>query len=213
MGMFCYQCQETARNKCCEFGGVCGKSEDLADLQDLLIYTLKGISEIVIRGKLDIKHLREVNHEVVKSLFMTITNANFDDEVIIDKVKQMILMRNELRKKVSIEDLHDAATFEINTMRDMLFKASYAGLIPNEDKDIRSLKQLITFGLKGLAAYTYHALNLEKEMDEIYFFCYEALSATLDLESSIEKLVALAMKTGEFGVKAMALLDEANTSK
>lgn len=213
MGMFCFQCQETARNKCCEYGGVCGKSEDLADLQDLLIYTLKGISEIVIKGKLEIEHLKEINHEVMKSLFLTITNANFDDTVIIDQVNKMISMRNNLRKKVLMEDLHDAATFVINTIRDMMFKASFVGMIPNEDKDIRSLKQLITFGLKGIAAYKYHALNLEKEIDELYLFCYEALAATLDLEISTEKLVVLVMKTGEFGVKAMALLDEANTSR
>jgi hydroxylamine reductase len=213
MGMFCYQCQETARNKGCEFGGICGKSEDLADLQDLLIYTLKGISEIVIKGKLEIKYLGDVNHEVIKSLFMTITNANFDDEVFIDKIKQMIYMRNELRRKVLVQDLHDAATFEVETMRDMVFKASYVGMIPKDNEDIRSLKQLITFGVKGLAAYTYHALKLEKEMEELYSFIYEALAATLELGLSMENLVALTMKTGQFGVKAMALLDEGNTSK
>ncbi|HEY9060668.1 MAG TPA: hydroxylamine reductase [Pseudobacteroides sp.] len=213
MGMFCYQCQETARGKGCEYGGVCGKSEELADLQDLLIYTLKGISEIVIKGKLEIKYLSNVNHEVLKSLFMTITNANFDDAVIIDKIKQMISLRDELRRKVKVEYLHDAATFEVNTLNDMIFKASYAGMIPKDDEDIRSLKQLITFGIKGLAAYTHHALNLGKESEDLYYFIYEALAATLDTELSMEDLFALTMKTGEFGVKGMALLDEGNTSK
>lgn len=213
MGMFCYQCQETAGNKGCEFGGVCGKSEELADLQDLLIYTLKGISEIVIKGKLDVKYLGDVNHEVLMSLFMTITNSNFDDKVMIDKIKQMISMRNELRSKVIIDAFDDAATFEVKTMRDIVFKASFAGMIPNDKEDIRSLKHLITFGIKGLAAYTHHALNLGKEMEELYSFIYEALAATLNVEISIEDLVALAMKTGQFGVKAMALLDEGNTSK
>ncbi len=148
MGMFCYQCQETGRNKGCEFGGVCGKSEDLADLQDLLIYTLKGISEIVIKGKLDINSLSYVNHEVIKSLFMTITNANFDDDIIITKINQMLSIRNELRSKVSVENLHDAATFEIETLNDMVYKASYVGMIPKDNEDVRSLKNLILFGIK-----------------------------------------------------------------
>ncbi len=213
MGMFCYQCQETGRNKGCEFGGVCGKSEDLADLQDLLIYTLKGISEIIIKGKLDTKNLSYINHEVVKSLFMTITNANFDDDIIITKINQMLSIRNELRSKVSIQNLHDAATFEIKTVNDMVYKASYVGMIPKDNEDVRSLKHLILFGIKGLAAYTYHALNLGRELEILYAFIYEALEATLKTDLTVEYLVTLAMKAGEAGVKAMALLDDANTSQ
>ena len=213
MGMFCYQCQETGRNKGCEFGGVCGKSEDLADLQDLLIYTLKGISEIIIQGKLDTKNLSYINHEVVKSLFMTITNANFDDDIIITKINQMLSIRNELRSKVSIQNLHDAATFEIKTVNDMVYKASYVGMIPKDNEDVRSLKHLILFGIKGLAAYTYHALNLGRELEILYAFIYEALEATLKTDLTVEYLVTLAMKAGEAGVKAMALLDDANTSQ
>lgn len=152
MGMMCNQWQETARNNCCEFGCVCGNSEDLADLQVLLIYTLKGISEIIIKGKIEIKYLIEINREVVKSLFMTITNANFDEKAIMGKINQMIALRNNLREKVLIEGLHDAAICEINTDRDMLFKASYVGIIPSEDKDITFLKQLITFGLSGISS-------------------------------------------------------------
>ncbi len=212
MGMFCYQCQETGRNKGCEFGGVCGKSEDLADLQDLLIYTLKGISQIIIKGKLDIKSLSYVNHEVIQSLFMTITNANFDDNTIITKINQMLSIRNELKSKVSAENLHDAATFKIETVNDMVYKASYVGMIPKDNEDVRSLKHLVLFGIKGLAAYTYHALNLGRELDILYAFIYEALDATLKTDLTVEYLVTLAMKTGEAGVKAMALLDEANTS-
>ena len=213
MGMFCYQCQETGRNKGCEFGGVCGKSEDLADLQDLLIYTLKGVSEIIVKGKLDIKNLSYINHEVVKSLFMTITNANFDDDIIITKINQMLSIRNELRSKVSIQNLHDAATFEIKTVNDMVYKASYVGMIPKDNEDVRSLKHLILFGIKGLAAYTYHALNLGRELELLYAFIYEALEATLKTDLTVEYLVTLAMKAGEAGVKAMALLDDANTSQ
>lgn len=213
MGMFCYQCQETGRNKGCEFGGVCGKSEDLADLQDLLIYTLKGISEIIIKGKLDIKNISYVNHQVIKGFFMTITNANFNDDVIIMKIEQMLSIRNELRTKVSVKNLHDAATFEVETMNDMVYKASYVGAVPKDKEDVRSLKHLILFGIKGLAAYTYHALNLRKEMEKLYAIIYEALAATLETDLTIEYLVALSMKVGEAGVNAMALLDEANTSQ
>lgn len=213
MGMFCYQCQETGRGTGCEFGGVCGKSEELADLQDLLIYTLKGISQIIVIGKLDVKQLNEVNHQVLKSLFMTITNANFDDESIIQQIKKMMSLRDELKEKVSSDSLHDAATFEIKSVRDMAFKASYVGYNPTENEDITSLRQLITFGIKGLAAYTHHALNLGKENEEIYSFIYEALAATLDNELSVDDLISLTMKAGQFGVTAMALLDEGNTSK
>jgi len=215
MGMFCNQCQETARGTGCEFGGVCGKSEDLADLQDLLIYAIKGVSEVIVKGKLDLKTLGAVNHEVLKSLFMTITNANFDDEAIVKQIRLMISMRNELREReeVSAEVLHDAAAFEVHSVRELVFKASYVGYSAKENEDIRSLRQLITFGIKGLAAYAHHALNLGKEKDELYGFIYEALSAVLDDDLTADELTALAMKTGQFGVIAMALLDEGNTSK
>lgn len=224
MGMFCYQCQETARGTGCEFGGVCGKSEELADLQDLLIYTVKGISEIIVKGGLSVKSFREVGHEVIKSLFMTITNANFNDEAIILQIRRMLRIRNELRTQAfgisaaapEVQDslpLHDAALFEVDSMKDLVFKASYVGFSSAEDEDIRSLRSLITFGIKGLAAYTHHAANLGKESDELYGFFYEALAATLDDSLTAEDLTALAMKTGQFGVMAMALLDEGNTSK
>ena len=215
MGMFCNQCQETARGTGCEFGGVCGKSEDLADLQDLLIYSVKGISEAIVKGKLDVKTLGALNHEVLKSLFMTITNANFDDEAIVRQIRLMISMRNELREReeVSAEVLHDAATFKVDSFRELVFKASYVGYSVKENEDIRSLRQLITFGIKGLAAYAHHALKLAKENEELYAFIYEALSSVLDDDLTVDELTALAMKTGQFGVMAMALLDEGNTSK
>lgn len=225
MGMFCNQCQETARGTGCEFGGVCGKSEELADLQDLLIYTLKGLSEIIVKGRpadLDVMAFGAVNHEVLKSLFMTITNANFDDDAITGQIRKMISMRNELCDRFfpgyaleapTAVSLHDAAVFEVNTMRELTFKASYVGYSIKEDEDIRSLRQLITFGIKGLAAYTHHALNLGKENSELYAFVYEALASTIDDSLSAEELTALALKAGEFGVKAMALLDEGNTSR
>lgn len=213
MGMFCYQCQETGRGTGCEYGGVCGKSEELADFQDLLIYTIKGIAEIIVKGGLDTSLLPDVNREVLRSLFMTITNANFDEEAVIGQIQKMIEERDKLREKIDVEDLHDAATYEISTMRDMIFKASYADMTGRENKDVRSLKHLILFGIKGLAAYTYHALQLGKEKQEIYQFIYEALNATLDDEETVEHLTTLTMKTGQFGVEAMALLDAGNTQR
>lgn len=213
MSMFCYQCQETAKGTGCEIKGVCGKNEDVAKLQDLLIYTLKGISDIVIKGKVDAKTLNNVNHEVLNSLFMTITNANFDDTAFEIAIKRMISMRNELREKASATDLHDAAAFEVLTKDDMLTKAATVGVLATENEDIRSLRELIIYGVKGMAAYAHHALNLGKESDEIYMFIYEALASTLDDGLTADELVALTLKTGQFGVTAMALLDDGNTSK
>lgn len=213
MSMFCFQCQETARGTGCEVRGVCGKTEEVAKLQDLLIYTLKGLSQVVIKGKLDISKLSDINHQVLNSLFMTITNANFDDTAIETQIKKMLSFRNQLRKTAVLNNLHDAATFEVDTRASMLDKASSVGVLSMKNEDIRSLKQMITYGLKGMAAYTEHALNLGKENPEIYAFIYEALAAILDETLTADELVALTMRTGEYGVKAMALLDEANTSK
>ena len=211
--MFCYQCQETAKGTGCVVRGVCGKTEEVAKLQDLLVYTLKGISEIIVKGNLNSSQLHETNAQILNSLFMTITNANFDDESIEKQIQKMLILRNELRKTISVKDLHDAAVFEVDTRKAMLEKASEVGVLSTEDEDIRSLREMIIYGLKGMAAYTEHALNIGKENFEIYAFIYEALAATLDDTLSAEDLVALTMKTGEYGVKAMALLDEANTSK
>lgn len=211
MSMFCFQCQETVRGTGCEVRGVCGKTEEVAKLQDLLIYTLKGISQIVVKDKPDIGKLNDVNHQVLNSLFMTITNANFDDSAIERQIKKMLSIRNELRK--TPDKLHDAATFETDTRESMLEKASHVGVLSTGNEDIRSIRQMITYGIKGMAAYCEHALNIGKENNEIYAFIYEALAATLDDTLSADDLVALTMKTGEYGVKAMALLDEANTSR
>ncbi len=213
MSMFCYQCQETAKGTGCEVRGVCGKNEEVAKLQDLLIYVTKGISEIVIKGKLDVKSISEVNHQVLKSLFITITNANFDDGAIENQIYKMIGLRNELKKQVSGVNLGDAAEFEVSDRVSMLDKASKVGVLSTENEDVRSLREMIIYGLKGMAAYTHHALNIGKEDLAINAFIYEALASTLDDSLSADDLVALTLRTGEFGVKAMALLDEANTSK
>lgn len=213
MSMFCYQCQETAKGTGCEVRGVCGKNEEVAKLQDLLIYVTKGISEIVVKGKVDVKSISEVNHEVLKSLFITITNANFDDGAIENQIHKMIGFRNELKKQISGVNLGDAAEFEVSDRASMLDKASKVGVLSTENEDVRSLREMIIYGLKGMAAYTHHALNIGKEDLAINAFIYEALASTLDDSLSADDLVALTLRTGEFGVKAMALLDEANTSK
>lgn len=213
MSMFCFQCQETARGTGCEVRGVCGKTEEVAKLQDLLIYTLKGVSEIVVKGKLDVANLQDANNQVLNSLFMTITNANFDDAAIEAQIRKVLSLRVELKKTVNSSNLHDAASYNVDTREAMLVKASSIGVLSTENEDVRSLREMITYGLKGMAAYAEHALNLGKKNPEIYAFIYEALAATLDSKLTADDLVALTLKTGEYGVKAMALLDEANTSK
>ena len=213
MSMFCYQCQETAGGKGCAVRGVCGKTEEVAKLQDLLIYTLKGISQIVIKGKLDVKSLGETNYEVLSSLFMTITNANFDDGSLEKQIIKMIAERDKLRNSNASAGLHDAATFTVSSRESMLEKAATVGVLSTANEDVRSLREMITYGLKGMAAYAEHAKNIGKEDLAINTFIYEALAATLDDSLSADDLVAMTLKTGEYGVKVMALLDEANTSR
>jgi len=211
--MFCYQCQETAKGKGCEIRGVCGKSAEVAKLQDLLIYAIKGISEIVVKGNLDVKEISMVNHEMLNALFMTITNVNFDEAAFVKEINKMLLLRDELKGRLPTTNWHDAATFEVDSQESMLNKAATVGVLATENEDIRSLRELITYGVKGMAAYAHHALILGWEKEEIYAFIYEALAATLDDSLTMDDLIALTLKTGEFGVTTMAMLDEANTSK
>lgn len=213
MSMFCYQCQETAGGKGCTVRGVCGKTEEVAKLQDLLIYTLKGISQIIVNSKSDVSKLGELNYQMLNSLFMTITNANFDDCSIEKQIIKMIAIRDTLIHSVDVGNLHDAATFTVNSRESMLEKATAVGVLSTTNEDIRSLREMITYGLKGMAAYTEHARNIGKESLDVNAFIYEALAATLNDSLSADELVALTLKTGEYGVKAMSLLDEANTSK
>jgi len=213
MSMFCFQCQETARNSGCTVKGVCGKNEDVARLQDLLVYTCKGIAYVVVKSGVDVNTIPEINHNMLTSLFMTITNSNFDESAIENQIRKMVALRNALKKKVNITDLIDAASFEVQTRGAMVEKAAHTGVLATEDEDIRSLRETVTYGIKGMAAYTEHALNIGKEDIAIYSFIYEALAAIIDNTLSVDDLVALTLKTGEYGVKAMALLDEANTSR
>jgi hydroxylamine reductase len=211
--MFCYQCQETAKGTGCTVRGVCGKNAATADLQDLLIYTLKGISDIIVKGNVDVNSLGELNYEVLNSLFMTITNANFDDGSLENQIRKMVSYRDELRKTFDVEDLHNAATFELGSGDSFAGNADSVGVLATTDEDVRSLREMITYGLKGMAAYTEHAYNIGEVDLDINKFMYEALAATLDDSLTVDDLVALTLKTGEYGVKAMALLDKANTSK
>ncbi|NLO62087.1 MAG: hydroxylamine reductase [Clostridiaceae bacterium] len=213
MSMFCFQCQETAGNKGCTIRGVCGKTEDVAKLQDLLIYTLKGISSIVRKSRIDVSAISALSHQVLSSLFMTITNANFDASAISAQIRKMLALRDELRESTGAEDLEDAAMFSVNSLDDMLEKADSIGVLSTGNEDMRSLREMIIYGLKGMAAYAEHAGNIGREDHSVMTFIYEALAATLDDSLSVDDLVALTLRTGEHGVKAMALLDSANTSR
>ncbi len=212
MSMFCYQCQEAAKGTGCSVKGVCGKTAEVSNLQDLLVYTVKGISEVVVKGGLDVNSLGDVNEMVLDSLFKTITNANFDPEAIKIQIKKNIEARDRLAENLDI-DLSDAGRFTVTTDAAIDAKAIEVGVLATENEDVRSLRELITYGVKGYAAYTHHALVGGKEDNDLYAFVYEAMAATLDDSLSADDLVALTLKTGEYGVKAMALLDAANTEK
>ncbi|MDD3027883.1 MAG: hydroxylamine reductase [Erysipelotrichaceae bacterium] len=210
--MFCFQCQETAKGTGCTVVGVCGKNEEVADLQDLLVYLAKGISYLVEQLKIDAKEIDEVNIAVQDALFMTITNANFDDEAIVAHAYKLIAIRDDLKTRGDYLPI-DATEFAVANKEEMVAKGKEQGVLACVDEDIRSLREMIIYGLKGMGAYVHHALNIGKIDYAIYQFIYEALSATLDDTKSVDDLVGLTLKTGEFGVKAMALLDDANTSK
>jgi hydroxylamine reductase len=213
MSMFCYQCQETAKNTGCTIKGVCGKNEEVAKLQDLLVYAVKGISEIVVKTKTNAAELHTINHEVLTSLFITITNANFDADAIEKQIVKVLGLRDQLAKDTGYNGNQAAAVFTVDSRESMLSKASLVGVLATENEDIRSLRELIIYGIKGLAAYTEHAFNIGNEDVSIYSFIYEGMAATLDDSLTADDLVALTLKTGEYGVKGMALLDEANTSR
>ncbi len=214
MSMFCYQCQETAKGTGCTVKGVCGKTEEVAKLQDLLIHATKGVCSVVYSAGIKAETIPEVNREVYKSLFITITNANFDPEAIEAQAAKMIQIRDELIKAYAVNtvDLPDSATFSLGDRAENLKKAEVVGVLATENEDVRSLRELIVYGLKGLAAYGDHALNLSMEDNDIYDFVYEALAKVQDDSLSVDDLVALTLKTGEYGVKVMALLDSANTT-
>ncbi|OXL88099.1 hydroxylamine reductase [Paenibacillus sp. SSG-1] len=217
--MFCFQCQEASKGTGCTLVGVCGKPHDVANLQDLLIYLLKGISYLSLDVRLPEALEQRVSLFIMDSLFATITNANFDREVFVGRIREAIALRGEVRAYYNEQypegtaHLPDAAVWEADDHETAMDeKARTVGVLSTRNEDIRSLRELITYGLKGMAAYTYHALHLERDDIELNRFMRRALAATLDDSLEVQDLVALAMETGKYGVNAMAMLDEANTS-
>ncbi len=216
--MFCYQCQESAKNTGCTIKGVCGKTADVANLQDLLMFLCKGISHYSVRLRKMGSESAEVNKFVTDSLFMTITNANFDRERFITRINQAIDLRDSLRalfvsKGGNIDDIkYEGAFWSSRDVSEMEQKATEVGVLATENEDVRSLRELTVYGLKGIAAYAEHAFNLGHEENDIYSFMQQALVDTTDDSLSAEYLTSLVLKTGEHGVKVMALLDKANTT-
>lgn len=211
--MFCYQCQETAGCTGCTQSGVCGKKPDVANMQDLLIYVTKGYSQVADRLRQEGGQLTpEDNRVVTMNLFMTITNANFDLEVLTHRVTFTMAARNELRNRLKdTAGLHDAATWQDEESA-YEGKARQVGVLSTEDEDVRSLRELVVYGLKGLSAYSKHANVLLRDDPEVDTFIQHALAATLDDSLSVNDLVSLTLETGKYGVAGMALLDKANTT-
>ena len=210
--MFCYQCQETAQCKGCTISGVCGKKPEVAAMQDLLIYVTKGLSAVTTALRAAGKTVsKELNHLVTMNLFATITNANFDREALISSIEKTLAEKEKLLAELgNTENLPEAALWKGG--RDAFdAKAATVGVLSTENEDIRSLKELITYGLKGLAAYSKHANALMQDNAEIDAFIQKALSRILDDSMSTDDLVAFTLETGKFGVDGMALLDKANT--
>lgn len=217
--MFCFQCQETAKNSGCTISGVCGKTPEVANLQDLLLFVCKGISNYAVALKKMDFQSAEVDRFVVESLFMTITNANFDKNRFVRRISQAIVLRDQL-KQIFISKRGDIAsiTFEgaywaSEVVAEMEEKSKSVGVLSTSDIDIRSARELVIYGLKGMAAYAEHAYNLGFEKPEIYSFIHIALDATTNDSLSLPDLINLINETGRYGVEAMALLDKANTSK
>ena len=214
--MFCYQCQETAGCSGCTRVGVCGKQPDVAAMQDLLVYVTKGISAVTTTLRQEGVEIQSaVNHMITLNLFTTITNANFSKEAIIARIQETLsekdLLLSKLNTLTSTDTLPEAALWN-GSENEFTAKAAIVGILSTENEDIRSLRELITYGLKGLSAYSKHANVLLQDNEEIDAFMQRALAATLDDSLSVDDLIALTLETGKYGVDGMALLDTANTS-
>ena len=211
--MFCYQCQETAGCSGCTRVGVCGKQPDVAAMQDLLVYVTKGISAVTTTLRQEGVAIQPaVNHMITLNLFTTITNANFSKEAIIARIQETLSEKDLLLSKLTnIDALPEAALWN-GSVEEFDTKAAAVGVLSTENEDIRSLRELITYGLKGLSAYSKHANVLLQDNEEIDAFMQRALAATLDDSLSADDLIALTLETGKYGVDGMALLDNANTS-
>lgn len=211
--MFCYQCQETANCSGCTVSGVCSKKPDTANMQDLLVYVTKGISAVTTQIRAEEKQIdKSINHLITLNLFTTITNANFDKDVIVERIKTALKVKENLLKEVSDKSALPSASLWNGNESEFAAKAATVGVLATENEDIRSLRELITYGLKGLSAYSKHANVLMEDNEELDAFLQRALSMLLDDTLSVDDLVALTLETGKFGVDGMAMLDKANTS-
>ena len=211
--MFCYQCQETAGCSGCTRVGVCGKQPDIAAMQDLLVYVTKGISAVTTTLRQEGVEIQPaVNHMITLNLFTTITNANFSKEAIIARIQETLSEKDLLLSKLTNKDVLPEAALWNGSVEEFDTKAAAVGVLSTENEDIRSLRELITYGLKGLSAYSKHANVLLQDNEEIDAFMQRTLAATLDDSLSVDDLIALTLETGKYGVEGMALLDNANTS-
>jgi len=211
--MFCYQCQETAGCTGCTQVGVCGKEPEVAGMQDLLVYVTKGLSAVTTQLRMEkVPVEQEVNHLITQNLFITITNANFDEDAIVARIVETLDKKKELLEKIKHPEVLPAAAWWESARREEFgTKAAEVGVLSTSDEDIRSLRELITYGLKGLSAYGKHANALLQDDEEVDAFLQRALSKTLDDSMSVNDLIELTLETGKYGVNGMALLDKANT--
>ena len=210
--MWCFQCSDALGGKGCTMSGVCGKKSDVAKMQDLLIYVTKGISTVTTQLRAEGKPVKtRVNHLITLNLFMTITNANFDREAIVKRIEQTLKTKSKLLDAVDDKKILLDAALWSDTQENFDAKAEQVGILATQNEDIRSLRELITYGLKGLAAYLYHANALGYDDENINAFAQATLAKLLDDNLSGDDLTALALETGKFGVDVMALLDKANT--
>ena len=214
MNMFCYQCQETSKGTGCTIKGVCGKTPEVSDIQDLLLFVTKGIAVYNDLLRKENRASKEADLFVTDALFTSITNANFDFEVIKNKVTKGLTLKGELAEQLNVSsaNLPDACTWN-GAESEYMTKAKEVGVLSTKDEDIRSLKELIHYGIKGMAAYVEHAYNLDSTDDEIFKFMQHALAQITREDISMDELIALTLETGKVGVQAMALLDSANTGR
>ena len=220
MSMFCFQCQETAKNEGCTVKGVCGKTDEVSNLQDVLVFAAKGVAAYSSQLRNAGKRYDKVDEYLFRSLFISITNANFDGDEIIEAIKEGVNLRKFLKSElekagIALDPKFEndfLTTYEYNENDDLVELSKKVGVLRTENIDVRSLREMVLYGLKGMAAYGFHAYNLGSTDNDIYKFYEKALLATVDDSLSAEELTALVFETGEYGVKVMALLDGANTS-
>ncbi len=217
--MFCYQCQEALKNLGCTQIGVCGKTAEVANLQDLLIYSLKGISVLNLKARQAGINRKETDRFIIEGLFSTVTNVNFDEKFFLERIKEAVGLIENLKSAlrqagVDLAELekNPALSWKYGSQNEPEPSEAKVGVLATADEDKRSLREIITYGLKGIAAYAYHAGQLGFEDDRIYHFVERALAATLDDSVSVEQYVDMVLETGKYGFETMALLDKANTS-